>query len=56
MKRESGWYWVRFTKDREWQTRYYNQEKKRWVVVFGYVKDEYWAVIHHQRIKSPDEL
>lgn len=56
MKRESGWYWVKAYKNSVWMLKYYNSFLGEWELTFFNMPDDnWWAVIHPERIKSPDE-
>ena len=56
MKRESGWYWVKLTIERDYVIRYYNANIEMWQTSSGCeVHDDYYEVINETRIKSPEE-
>jgi hypothetical protein len=55
MKRESGWYWVKLSECLDYVIRCYDSVSRKWYHYDRFVDDSYWAVIHKERIKSPEE-
>jgi len=55
MKRESGYYWCKYTATGLWKPVRYSSEFFKWANDGYWVNDDYWDIINEQRIKTPDE-